>query len=75
MAKKSNQVDRIHGLEAFRKEVAQALKIPNEMTDGDLNIILRFLARDKGEIIYDCEVSFLIREWNDADGSAVDCQI
>ncbi len=57
MSHKGNLVDRIHSLEEFRKEAACAINIKDGLTDGDLNIIIRYLARDKREIAYDREVS------------------
>ena len=57
MSHKSSQVDRIHPLSAFRKEAAEAVNSKGGLTDGDLDVLLKYLARDKKEIVYDREVS------------------
>lgn len=59
MSYKGNQVDRIHSLDSFRKEVAQAINNKDGLTDDDLNVLLRYLARDRRAIVYDHEVSLL----------------
>jgi hypothetical protein len=59
MSFKSNLVDRIHPLEAFRKEAAHAINITDGLTDDDLNIIIIYLARDRRQIVVDREASSL----------------
>lgn len=51
------QVDRVYTMSMFRKNVTTTLSLKNEVTDTDLNIILKFLARDKRAIVYDREAS------------------
>ena len=53
------QVDRVYTMRMFRKEVTRILNLKAEVTDIDLNIILKFLARDKGAIFYDREASIV----------------
>ena len=67
MSYKGNQVDRIYSLDSFRKEVAQAISNKDGLTDDDLNVLLRYLARDKKEIVYDHEVSILRTQRDGAD--------
>ena len=57
MSYKISQVDRIHSLDTFREEVAQLMNRKGGLTKGDLNVLLKFLARDMKEIVYDREVS------------------
>ena len=60
MSYKSNQVDRVQPLEIFRREAAQVINTKDGLTDSDLDVLMKFLARDKGEIAYDYEASLLL---------------
>ena len=40
----------------FKQEAAKALAIKGDLTNGDLNIVLKYLARDKGLVAYDSQV-------------------
>ncbi|MCJ1423124.1 hypothetical protein MMC29_001005 [Sticta canariensis] len=55
------QVDRVYTMSMFRKEVTRILNLKAEVTDTDLSIILKFLARDKGAIFYDREASTIVK--------------
>lgn len=59
MSHKNNLTDRVHPLEAFRKEAAYAINTTDGLTDGDLNIIITYLARDRRQIVCDREASSL----------------
>lgn len=53
------KVDRVYTMSMFKKEVTRTLKLKTEVTETDLSIILKFLARDKRAIVYDREASTL----------------
>ena len=42
----------------FAREVSKALGVQSDPTGNDLEVMLRFLARDKGLLTYDDLVSF-----------------
>lgn len=42
----------------FREKVAQAMNLDIRVTDSDLSVILTYLSRYKGVIIYDDDASF-----------------
>ena len=56
MADRMNLVDRIYPRQMFVKEASRALELRGELTDCDLGVLLRFLARDKGLLVYDDQV-------------------
>ena len=41
----------------FTKEASKAVGLQSDLTDSDLSVMLRFLARDKGLLVYDDTVS------------------
>lgn len=41
----------------FKKKVAQAMNLDTRVTDSDLSVILTYLSRYKGVIIYDDDAS------------------
>ncbi|KAM0801760.1 Snf7-domain-containing protein [Usnea florida] len=55
MGSQSNQVNRIYPMLLFQVEAGKILKLHNELSNGDLNLILTYLARDKSAIVYDAE--------------------
>lgn len=57
MGSSSNQIDRIYPMSMFSTEAGKVLKSQNGLTESDLHLILKYLARDKSRIIYDAEVS------------------
>lgn len=59
MADRTNLVDRIYPRPIFVKEASRALEMRSEMTDNDLGVLLKFLARDKGLLVYDDQVCVL----------------
>ena len=59
MANKSNQVDRIFPMSHFRAEVAKAMKLVLGISGYDLDILLKYLARDKSAIFYDDQVDIV----------------
>ena len=58
MGGRSNQINRIYPMLLFKVEAGKILKLHNELSDGDLHLILTYLARDKSAIVYDAEVSY-----------------
>ena len=58
MGSRSNQVNRVYPMLLFKVEAGKILKLQNELSNGDLNLILTYLARDKSAIVYDAEVSY-----------------
>jgi hypothetical protein len=56
MAERMNLVDRIYPRQMFVKEASRALELRGDLTDCDLSILLKFLARDKGLLVYDDQV-------------------
>ena len=56
MTGQSNQVDRVYPIQMFGAEAAKLMNIHEQLTESDLQIILRYLARDKSAIIYDRQV-------------------
>ena len=57
MGSQSNQINRIYPMSMFSTEVCKILNL-HALTDNDLHLILKYLARDKSGIIYDTEVSW-----------------
>ena len=57
MVTRSSQIDRIYPMKMFRENAANAVGLNGQMTDSDLAILLTNLARDKGVIVYNSEVS------------------
>lgn len=55
MGSSSNQIDRIYPMSMFSTEAGKVLKSQNGLTESDLHLILKYLARDKSRIIYDAE--------------------
>ncbi|KAL8787416.1 MAG: hypothetical protein Q9195_007791 [Heterodermia aff. obscurata] len=53
MTDRTNLVDRIYPKHIFASEVSKALGMQNDLTDNDFEVMLRFLARDKGVLNYD----------------------
>ena len=52
-----DEVDRVFTRSLFVSEVAKALHTENPtLTDLDLDVLLRYLVRDKGAVAYDGEV-------------------
>ena len=53
--------DRLYSLESFRRTFATALGSPEGavMEEQDAKVLLRFLERDRGLLVYDKEVCFL----------------
>lgn len=43
----------------FRKKVAQAMNLDTRVTDSDLSVILTYLSRYRGLIIYDDDASII----------------
>ena len=56
MADRMNLVDRIYPRQMFVKEASQVLELRSDLTDSDLGVLLKFLARDKGLLVYDDQV-------------------
>ena len=56
MADRTNLVDRIYPRQMFAKEASQALELQSDLMDSDLGVLLKFLARDKGLVVYDDQV-------------------
>ena len=57
MADRTNLVDRIYPRHMFAREVSKAMGIQSDLTGNDLEVMLTFLARDKGLLVYDDLVS------------------
>lgn len=55
MGSRSNQINRIYPMLLFKVEAGKILELHNELSDGDLHLILTYLARDKSAIVYDAE--------------------
>ena len=53
MADRTNLVDRIYSRQMFAKEASKAVGLQSDLTDSDLSVMLTFLARDKGLVVYD----------------------
>ena len=60
MSNRTNLVDRIYPRQVFAKEDSRALELQGDLTESDLQVLLKFLARDKGAIVYDNEVGLSI---------------
>ena len=58
MTDRTNLVDRIYPRHMFAGEVSKALGLQSDLTGNDLEVMLRFLARDKGLLTCDDLVSF-----------------
>ena len=56
MADRMNLVDRIYPRQIFVREASTALELRSDLTDSDLGVLLKFLARDKGLVVYDDQV-------------------
>lgn len=59
MAGQSNQIDQIYPISMFSAEAAKIMNTHEQLTESDLQIVLRYLARDKSAIIYDSQVGHL----------------
>ena len=57
MVDRTNLVDQIYPKQIFAKEVSKALGMQSDLTANDLEVMLKFLARDKGVLAYDDLVS------------------
>ena len=53
MAGRTSKFERIFAKEQFRTEFAENLAADQRLSDEDVDVLLRFLARDKGLIEYD----------------------
>ncbi|CAF9914300.1 MAG: hypothetical protein HETSPECPRED_001944 [Heterodermia speciosa] len=53
MTGRTNLVDRIYPKHIFAREVSKALGMQSDLTGNDFEVMLRFLARDKGVLAYD----------------------
>ena len=56
MGKKSGRMDRVYPLILFKKDAAKVLGIKGDLTEADLTVVLKYLAREKGLIAYDSQV-------------------
>lgn len=56
-ADRTNLVDRVYPKQVFTKEASKAMGLHNDLTECDLKVLLKFLARDKGALVYDDMVS------------------
>ncbi len=52
-----DRVDRILSRTLFKAEFAGSRHSGHDLTDSDLEVVLRYLARDKNAIVYDGEVN------------------
>lgn len=50
---KTSRTERIYSRKLFRKEFANVLEAQNPMSEADVDILLKFLMRDKGTLAYD----------------------
>ena len=57
MTNRTNLVDQIYPKQMFAREVSKALGVQSDITADDFEVILKFLARDKGVLTYDDLVS------------------
>ena len=57
MGSQSNQINRIYPMSVFSSEAGKTLGLQDGLTENDLHLILKFLARDKSRIVYDTGVS------------------
>lgn len=55
MANRGSRGDQIFPMTLFAKEATKAIGLKDEMTESDLSIVLKHLARDKDAIVYDCQ--------------------
>lgn len=51
-----DRVDRILSKRLFKSQFAGSLSERHTLTDSDIEIVLTYLARDKGAVLYDGEV-------------------
>ena len=56
MGRKPNRMDRTYPMSLFKREAAKALDVEGDLTDTDLSVVLKYLARDKGLVAYDSQV-------------------
>lgn len=56
LRRRRSQVDRILTREMFRRESASALGVTNELSDSDVAVLLKYLARDRQILAYDDHV-------------------
>ena len=56
MSHETNQVDRIFSRQAFSREAARSLELRGELTESDLEVLLKHLARDKQAVTYSSQV-------------------
>ena len=57
LGSRTNLVDRIFSRDMFSKEASRAMELQNGLSESDLKVLLKHLARDKGAISYDDQVS------------------
>ena len=57
LGSRTNLVDRIYSRDMFSEEATKAMELRSGLSESDLQVLLRHLARDKGAIIYDDQVS------------------
>ena len=53
---RTHWVDRVYSKDMFRLEFGRTFNSERELTDMDIEVLLKYLTRDKGEIAYDGEV-------------------
>ena len=58
MGSQSKQTNRIYPMSMFSSEASKILGLQDGLTENDLHLILKFLARDKSRIVYDTGVSW-----------------
>ncbi|KAL8897149.1 MAG: hypothetical protein Q9207_007354 [Kuettlingeria erythrocarpa] len=56
LRRRRSQVDRILTREMFRRESASTLSVTNELSDSDVAVLLKYLARDRRILAYDDHV-------------------
>ena len=56
IAHRTNLVDRVYSRQMFCREASKALELQGELTENDLEALLKHLARDKQAVVYDNEV-------------------
>ena len=59
-------MDRTYSVDDFRQEVAKMISLQEDLTDGDLSIIVTHLARDKKAVAYNSQVSLIYILFNRA---------
>ena len=57
LSSRTNLVDRIYPREMFSKEASRAMGLQSGLSESDLKVLLKHLARDKHAITYDDQAS------------------